>query len=214
MRKKLCTKCLKNLPLTNVYFYRDRTRTDGFAYRCKQCLGSAYGEPSANRIAGMCAAHQRPEVRARHSAAARASWQNPEVRARMLAAKDAVLQKPEVQAKRLAGLRAAMQRPGVRAKITAAVRTTTNRAEFRGRQSRIKHEHYLNPTIRERYAEANVRTGRLRALGRKILLDKGDTKKARDLSFCYQQGKHFVEKVERTDAHLAPNFNKLVKGEA
>lgn len=37
IKKKLCTGCNRELPITEEYFYRDKSKKDGFVTRCKDC---------------------------------------------------------------------------------------------------------------------------------------------------------------------------------
>lgn len=42
MTTKVCSKCKKSLPRNIDYFYKDRSRKDGFTHSCKQCRKGKY----------------------------------------------------------------------------------------------------------------------------------------------------------------------------
>lgn len=45
---KICSKCKKELPLTEYYFQRQKRTKDGWNRMCKECCGSKYGIPRRN----------------------------------------------------------------------------------------------------------------------------------------------------------------------
>lgn len=102
-------------------------------------------------------ASNRPEARARLSAAARALWQDPErvgaaikeavsqseVKARRSAAQRQAFAQPEVKARLVAGQKAGWAVPGVRARRSAAIKEAANQPEVIAKRKATKLRNFI-----------------------------------------------------------------------
>lgn len=52
MKMRQCRKCAEELPLTREFFYRDKTRADGFRSICKVCYSELPSVRKQNKELG------------------------------------------------------------------------------------------------------------------------------------------------------------------